>query len=300
MGRPPDCNCNCDIYVDPPPPEFPPLGSCPAIAHLISEYCPGWYEQFNPITGDPDKFLAIQFCNTNFAKDDDVSVYLNGSLIDPYLNLTANAPVGAIYLSNGTSISDNDPLLRCPGEGHKQVSFSPTLLRIDQTENVVSTSLESSNDAGNQGTVRIIAYNYPYSPGVGCIVEQQPYFDPPSPIRFDLCEKAVEVRLRISKNDYSGDEWPASQIQIEINNSSEFLYNIVEGPGSTFYATPGQSVRFEMTYDGRSAPSSSNIWYVRLEGGDWISTGVSTQFPLQYTIPSVNFEVVPSKDRIYS
>lgn len=179
MGRPPDCNCFCTT-------ENPPPSLCSG-SSMCPEF-PGTFSDFQE--GTKSRIIVIQICNTNSAQDDDMSIQLNGVTIDPYLDNSANARTGGIYVSDFlTTISDTDPLLLCQGEGHKQVKFNPTILNAEPDVNTLTSTLIQENFNGNYGELIIASYAYPYTAGDGCIILRSVWGDPGAwNYQFTLCE----------------------------------------------------------------------------------------------------------------
>ncbi len=267
MGRPPDCDCRCGP-VNPPDP--PSTCSCPD---------KGWYEQFQSATRE--KLLVIQICNDNNARDDDVIVKLNGTIIDPNLDLNENRPVGKIYVSDSTVIDDNDPLLICRGENHAQLEFSPTLLYPAAT-NAITTELLNDNNNGNRGGVIVISYDYPYVAGQGCVIFDDIYGGPPDTFNFKLCKQPFTVTMgQASLGEPYLVRWRESPDGAlpgnQVANGS--IFNVYEGVDIEFYIE-----LYDLSCNGGFLIPS--LWQYRTPGGSWTNNagGFSSNTPFPYTV----------------
>jgi len=279
MGRPPDCHCHCGAALPP----SPGGGGCPD--------CPGHHAQYQ--TDTLEKILVIQVCNTNSSQDDTFQVFLNGEQIDAALELGFPSKVGSIYKTHAsTTINDNDPLLLCQGQSHFQGPLSQTALLAYPSGNVITANQVVDNGSGNFGGIRVISYDYPYSSGVGCIVEDFDYGDAPDwNYSFDLCE---EPNLVYASGDTSGGSFPYTFV-INVSDPLENLEykDDILHPVESTPRTAGTSLTFNLVSTNLPVRPSWTDWRIKIGSGVWQSTGVETDTPLVYTMPNDDFYIYP-------
>jgi hypothetical protein len=104
----------------------------------------------------PDRVLAFQVCNANKARDDNFSVYLNGTKIGE-LDLNTNDLVGSVFLATyDHSITIKDADFVCPLNKVKTYYFDPRLVNFGN--NTLYLKNERRNNNGNEGSIEIRNY----------------------------------------------------------------------------------------------------------------------------------------------
>lgn len=104
----------------------------------------------------PDRLLVFQVCNSNAARDDNFSVYLNGVNIGK-LELNTNDNVGSVFIATtNTAARIISPDFSCPLSKMKEFYFDPTLVKYG--ENIIELKNVKRNNNGNLGTIEIRNY----------------------------------------------------------------------------------------------------------------------------------------------